>query len=84
VPVAFIAVGPNIKKNVRLMGFPIKAYIIVPTQAVRLLSVAATLAWRGEPSAGALTPQVEVCIAAWKSRRGKNERHRFQATFVNR
>ena len=31
VPGAFIAVGPNIKKNVRLMGFPISVFDIAPT-----------------------------------------------------
>jgi predicted AlkP superfamily phosphohydrolase/phosphomutase len=31
VPGAFIAVGPNIKKNERLMGFPISVFDIAPT-----------------------------------------------------
>jgi predicted AlkP superfamily phosphohydrolase/phosphomutase len=31
VPGSFIAVGPNIKKNVRLMGFPISVFDIAPT-----------------------------------------------------
>jgi arylsulfatase A-like enzyme len=31
VPAAFIAVGPNIKKNVRLMGFPSSVFDIAPT-----------------------------------------------------
>jgi predicted AlkP superfamily phosphohydrolase/phosphomutase len=31
VPGSFIAVGPNIKKNVRLMGFPVSVFDIAPT-----------------------------------------------------
>ena len=31
VPGSFIAVGPNIKKNLRVMGFPVSVYDIAPT-----------------------------------------------------